>query len=195
MSRYAPFRQKNARLRSVSYTHLKTIYLTFQEYFERLGADPKRWGKPFAALLGAYRAQLELGIAAIGGKDSMSGSFNELDVPPTLTSFAVAIVEADKVVSQELKKAGTKLVLLPLHRDNDDMPDFDRLKPMYDKVHSLIADNKVLSSCTVKSHGLAEVLAKMAFGNMIGIDIDEMCIRDRYETRHTGADNSKMHEA
>ena len=156
----------------------KTIYLTFQEYFERLGTDPKRWGKPFAALLGAYRTQLELGIAAIGGKDSMSGSFNELDVPPTLTSFAVAAVKADAVVSQELKKAGTKLVLLPLHRDDDDMPDFDRLKAMYDKVHALIADKKVLSSCTVKSHGLAEALAKMAFGNMIGIDIDGALTND-----------------
>ena len=89
----------------------KKIYLTFQEYFERLGTDPKRWGKPFASLLGAYKTQLALGIAAIGGKDSMSGSFNDLDVPPTLTSFAVAPVKADKVISQEIKKAGSKLVL------------------------------------------------------------------------------------
>ena len=101
----------------------KTIYLTFQEYFERLGTDPKRWGKPFAALLGAYTAQLELGIAAIGGKDSMSGSFNELDVPPTLTSFAVAPVKADKVISQEIKKAGSKLVLFSVKRDENDLPD------------------------------------------------------------------------
>ncbi len=149
----------------------KKIYLTFQEYFERLGNDPKRWGKPFAALLGAYRVQLELGIAAIGGKDSMSGSFNELDVPPTLTSFAVAPAKADKVISQELKKSGTKLVMYSLSRDEKDMPDFDKLKVMYDTVYSLIQENKVLSSCTVKSHGICETVSKMAFGNMIGVEL------------------------
>ena len=150
----------------------KKIYLTFQEYFERLGTDPKRWGKPFAALLGAYKTQLELGIAAIGGKDSMSGSFNELDVPPTLTSFAVAPVKADKVISQELKKAGTKLVMFELKRDENDLPVFDELKAMYDKVHALISEGTVLSSCVVKGFGLAEVLSKMAFGNMIGIKLN-----------------------
>ena len=149
----------------------KKIYLTFQEYFERLGNDPKRWGKPFAALLGAYRVQLELGIAAIGGKDSMSGSFNELDVPPTLTSFAVAPAKADKVISQELKKSGTKLVMYKLSRDEKDMPDFDKLKAMYEAVYSLIQDNKVLSSCTVKSHGVCETVSKMTFGNMIGVEL------------------------
>ncbi|MBQ8636776.1 MAG: phosphoribosylformylglycinamidine synthase [Clostridia bacterium] len=156
----------------------KKIYLTFQEYFERLGNNPKRWGKPFAALLGAYRTQLELGIAAIGGKDSMSGSFNELDVPPTLTSFAVAPVKADKVISQEIKKAGSKLVLYTLKRDDNDMPDFDELKTMYEKVHTLIESGKVLSSCTVKSHGLCEVVSKMAFGNMIGIELNANVTND-----------------
>ena len=156
----------------------KKIYLTFQEYFERLGNNPKRWGKPFTALLGAYRTQLELGIAAIGGKDSMSGSFNELDVPPTLTSFAVAPVKADKVISQEIKKAGTKLVLYTLKRDANDMPDFDALKAMYEKVHSLIEEGKVLSSCTVKSHGLCEVVSKMAFGNMIGVKLSDTVTND-----------------
>ena len=156
----------------------KKIYLTFQEYFERLGTDPKRWGKPFAALLGAYRAQLELGIAAIGGKDSMSGSFNELDVPPTLTSFAVAPIKADKAVSQEIKKANSKLVMLTVKRDENDMPVFDELKAMYDTVHSLIAENKVLSSCVIKGYGLAEVLSKMAFGNMIGIAVEDNISND-----------------
>lgn len=151
----------------------KKIYLTFQEYFERLGTDPKRWGKPFASLLGAYRAQLELGIAAIGGKDSMSGSFNELDVPPTLTSFAVAPVKADKVISQEIKKSGTKLVMFSVMRDENDLPDFDALKKIYDKVHEMITRGEVLSSCTVKGHGLAETLSAMAFGNMIGIRLSE----------------------
>ena len=124
----------------------KKIYLTFQEYFERLGTDPKRWGKPFASLLGAYKTQLALGIAAIGGKDSMSGSFNDLDVPPTLTSFAVAPVKADKVISQEIKKAGSKLVMFTVKRDENDLPKFDELKKMYDTVHQLILDGKVLSA-------------------------------------------------
>ena len=154
------------------------IYLTFQEYFEKLGTDPKRWGKPFAALLGAYVTQLELGIAAIGGKDSMSGSFNELDVPPTLTSFAVAPVRADKVVSQELKKAGTKLVMFNLERDENDLPDFDALKAMYNKVHSLITDGKVLSASVVKGYGLCETVSKMAFGNMIGVEFDKNVTND-----------------
>lgn len=154
----------------------KKIYLTFQEYFERLGTDPKRWGKPFAALLGAYRTQLEFGIAAIGGKDSMSGSFNDLDVPPTLTSFAVAPVKADKVISQEFKKAGSTVIAFTVKRDENDLPDFDYLKKMYDTVHWLISEDKVLSSSVVKGFGLAETVSKMAFGNMIGFkfaDIDK----------------------
>lgn len=156
----------------------KKIYLTFQEYFERLGTDPKRWGKPFAALLGAYQTQLELGIAAIGGKDSMSGSFNELDVPPTLTSFAVAPVKADKVISQELKKTDSTLVLFTVKRDENDLPDFEQLKSMYDTVHALIQSGKVLSSCVVKGFGLAETLSKMAFGNKIGIQLNDNISND-----------------
>ncbi len=156
----------------------KKIYLTFQEYFERLGTDPKRWGKPFSALLGAYRTQLELGIAAIGGKDSMSGSFNELDVPPTLTSFAVAPVKADKVVSQEIKKSGSRLVMFTVKRDENDLPDFDALKQMYDKVHTFIEDGKVLSASVVKGYGLAETVSKMAFGNMIGVEFDKDITND-----------------
>jgi phosphoribosylformylglycinamidine synthase len=151
----------------------KSIYLTFQEYFERLGNDPQRWGKPFAALLGAYKTQLALGIAAIGGKDSMSGSFNELDVPPTLTSFAVAPMQADKVVSAELKRTDSKLVMFKVKRDENDLPDFDALKNMYEKVHTLIEEGKVLSSAVVKGFGLCEVISKMAFGNMIGVKLDD----------------------
>ena len=156
----------------------KKIYLTFQEYFERLGTDPKRWGKPFAALLGAYKTQLALGLASIGGKDSMSGSFNELDVPPTLTSFAVAPLKADKVISQELKKAGTKLVMFTLKRDENDLPDFDALKKMYDRVHELISEGKVLSTSVVKGFGLCETVSKMAFGNMIGVEFDKAVTND-----------------
>ncbi len=156
----------------------KKIYLTFQEYFERLGTDPKRWGKPFASLLGAYRTQLELGIASIGGKDSMSGSFNDLDVPPTLTSFAVAPIKADKVISQEIKKAGSKLVMFTVKRDENDLPKFDELKAMYDTVHKLITDGKVLSASVVKGYGLAETVSKMAFGNMIGVEFDKKITND-----------------
>ena len=156
----------------------KKIYLTFQEYFERLGKDPKRWGKPFAALLGAYMTQLELGIAAIGGKDSMSGSFNDLDVPPTLTSFAVAPLKADKVVSTELKRTDSKLIMLTVERDDNDLPVFDKLKEMYEKVHKLICDGKVLSSSVVKGFGLCETISKMAFGNMTGVEFDKNITAD-----------------
>ncbi len=151
----------------------RTIYLTFQEYFERLGSDPKRWGKPFAALLGAYQTQLALGIAAIGGKDSMSGSFNDLDVPPTLTSFAVAPVAADKVVSQELKRCDSKLLLFKLKRDENDLPDFAAVKVMYRELFSLVQDGKVRAASVVKGFGLAETVAKMAFGNGIGVQLTE----------------------
>ena len=151
----------------------KTIYLTFQEYFERLGTDPKRWGKPFAALLGAYKAQLALGIAAIGGKDSMSGSFNELDVPPTLTSFAVAPAKADKVISQEFRGTDSTVVLLPLKMDDNQLPDWDALKKMYETVHELEQKGCVLSATAVKGFGLAEVISKSAFGNMIGFKFAE----------------------
>ena len=149
----------------------KTVYLTFQEYFEKLGTDPKRWGKPFAALLGAYKAQLALNIAAIGGKDSMSGSFNELDVPPTLTSFAVAPAKADKVISQEYGRAGAKLVYFPVVMDENELPDFDKLKAMYETIHA--ARDKIISATVVKGFGLAEVVAKSAFGNMIGAKLDD----------------------
>ncbi len=156
----------------------KKIYLTFQEYFERLGSDKKRWGKPFSALLGAYRTQLALGIAAIGGKDSMSGSFNELDVPPTLTSFAVAVEDVKNITSQEIKKSGSKLVLFTLERDGNDMPDFEKLKKMYEQIHKLITDGKVLSASVVKGFGLAETISKMTFGNKIGVTFDSEITSD-----------------
>lgn len=151
----------------------KTIYLTFQEYFERLGSDKKRWGKPFASLLGAYKAQLALNIASIGGKDSMSGSFEDLDVPPTLTSFAVAPAKADKVFSQEFKKPGSKLVYFALEMDENELPDYDKLKAMYDTVHKAEMSGKVISATAVKGYGLAEVIAKSAFGNMLGVELNE----------------------
>ncbi len=173
----------------------KKIYLTFQEYFERLGTDKTRWGKPFAALLGAYRTQLALGIAAIGGKDSMSGSFNGLDVPPTLVSFTAAAMDADKVISQEIKKSGTKLVLMRLKQDENELPDFSALKEMYERVHQLIMEGKVLSASVVKGHGLAETVSKMAFGNKIGVRFDQKITNDLLFFAPIGSIVLEMEEA
>ncbi|MBQ4516334.1 MAG: phosphoribosylformylglycinamidine synthase [Clostridia bacterium] len=151
----------------------KNIYLTFQEYFEKLGADSKRWGKPLAALLGGYWAQSSLKLAAIGGKDSMSGSFNDMDVPPTLVSFAVDPVKADKVISGELKNTDSDLYMLKVKRTDDDMPDFDALTKMYEMVYNMAEEGKILSAYTVRAGGLAEAISKMAFGNKIGVSLND----------------------
>ncbi len=148
------------------------IYLTLQEYFEKLGNTPSRWGKPFVALLGAFVAQSKLKLAAIGGKDSMSGSFIDLDVPPTLVSFAINTVNASKAVSSEFKKSGSKVVWVKVKKDNDFMPDFDALTKNYTEIHKLITDGKVLSSSVVCGGGLCEAISKMCFGNMIGFEFD-----------------------
>ena len=146
----------------------KKAWFTLQEYFEKLKGMPERWGKPFAALLGAYLAQKELGIVAIGGKDSMSGSYNDLDVPPTLVSFCVGTVDITKVVSNEFKKAESKVVILKSKMDNDYMPDFKYLKENFELVHKLINEGEALSVSTVKNGGLSDVISKMCFGNKIG---------------------------
>lgn len=149
------------------------VRLTLQEYFEKLGKDAKRWGKPLSALLGAYYAQVKLGTAAIGGKDSMSGSFMELDVPPTLVSFAVDTVNVNKVVSNEFKAAGNKVVILTLGLDENYLPDFKELDKIYSRVHKLANDNMILSASSVREGGIAEIINKMAFGNMIGFDFQK----------------------
>ncbi len=149
----------------------KESWLTLQEYFEKLGTDSKRWGKPFSALLGTYLVQEKLGIASIGGKDSMSGSYNELDVPPTVVSFSVSTVDINKVVSSEFKKAGSKIVLLRSKMDPDFLPDFEDLKENYEIVHNLIEQGKVLSIGTVRNGGLADVLTKACMGNKLGLKI------------------------
>lgn len=146
----------------------KKAWLTLQEFFEKLGNNPERWGKPFSALLGAYYVQEKLNIVAIGGKDSMSGSYNELDVPPTLVSFAVGTVNIEKVVSNEFKKAGSKVVLLQTKLAEDYMLDFEDLKANYDLVHSLIESGKVLSISTIRHGGMAESISKACFGNKLG---------------------------
>jgi len=143
-------------------------YLTFQEYFERLGDDPERWGKPLAALLGAFVAQKNFGVAAIGGKDSMSGTFENIHVPPTLVSFAVAVVDAAQVISPEFKAAGHKVYLVECKRDSDGIPDFDALKKNFARVHELICAGKIVAASSLQAGGIAEAVAKMSIGNDIG---------------------------
>ena len=150
------------------------VYLTFQEYFERLGKDPSRWGKPLAALLGAFKAQKELGVASIGGKDSMSGSFEQLDVPPTLVSFAVTTGKTDDVVSPELKTAGNKLVLLTCDKDENGLPKTDALIKLFDKVTNLLRSKKAVSCYTLGMGGVAEAVMKMSFGNMLGVKLNPL---------------------
>lgn len=145
------------------------VYLTFQEYFERLRTDPERWGKPFAALLGAFTAQIGLGAAAIGGKDSMSGSFNELDVPPTLVSFAITAEKAGKVLTPEFKGEGHRVYLFKA----PGYQDLDGTKDMFRKVHALAQDGKLLSGWSITAGGIAEGIFKMSLGNMVGFQLAE----------------------
>ena len=144
------------------------VYLTFQEYFEKLGKDAKRWGKPLAALLGAFKAQMELGIGSIGGKDSMSGSFEQLDVPPTLVSFAITTEKVGDIVSPEFKKAGNKVVLIAPECDANGLPVTASLFAVFDKVTELLRSGKAVSCYTPGMGGIAEAVMKMAFGNSLG---------------------------
>ena len=156
------------------------VYLTFQEYFEKPGTDGRRWGKPLSALLGAFKAQMELGVGSIGGKDSMSGSFEKLDVPPTLVSFAVTTDKADDVISPEFKAAGHKAVLLHPEYDPDGLPVTDSLLNIYNKVTALMREGKVYAAYTPGIGGIAEAVMKMSFGNGLGfvfgdsLSIDEL---------------------
>ncbi|MDF2520109.1 MAG: phosphoribosylformylglycinamidine synthase, partial [Clostridia bacterium] len=149
------------------------LRLTLQEYFEKLGKNPEKWGKPLSALLGAYYAQAMLGIPAIGGKDSMSGTFKELNVPPTVVAFAVGTMDADKAVSPEFKCTDSHVVMLCAARDQHEMPDFEQLKNNLDRVRTLIGQGRILSASVVKHGGAAAALSKMCFGNKIGMQIDE----------------------
>jgi len=148
----------------------KSTWFSFQEYFERLGNNPERWGKPFSALLGAYYAQSKFERAAIGGKDSMSGTFNDIDVPPTLISFAVDTMDAGSTISPEFKKAGNQVVYLPVEKDEHNLPVFESLLKNYETVTKLISEKKVISAHTVKAKGIAEAVSKMTFGNRIGFE-------------------------
>ena len=148
----------------------RKVRLTLQEFFEKLGKNPERWGKPFAALLGAYQAQVDLGIPAIGGKDSMSGSFGNLDVPPTLVAFAVGIEKAKNIISAEFKKVGSKLVLLMAEKNEDFTLKVNQYKRNLERLYELILEGKVISASSVKFGGVAETISKMAFGNKIGVE-------------------------
>ena len=156
-----------------------TTRLTFQEYFEKLGIDPKKWGKPFSALLGAYYAQNKLGIPAIGGKDSMSGTFKDINVPPTLVSFAVDTVDASKVISSDFKKSNSQVVMLYTEKGENDILDFEKFKANMDKVRSLIHRGNVLSTYAVGFAGIGEAISKMSFGNKIGFEFSKEAV-DRF---------------
>lgn len=146
----------------------KKIRFTFQEYFKRMTEDSKRWGEPMAALLGAYDAQIKLGLPSIGGKDSMSGTFNDIDVPPTLCSFAVDVAKLSDVVTNELKEAGSRLVKFVIRRDEYDLPDFAFIMGQYEKITKLMRDGVILSAHALDGNGIADAVAKMAFGNKLG---------------------------
>lgn len=148
--------------------------LTFQEYFERLGKNPSRWGKPFAALLGAYKAQEDLKIPSIGGKDSMSGTFDDIDVPPSLVSFAVGYEKADRVISPEFKEKNSKLVLLTVEKLENGLIDMDKFKKNMEIVYGLIGDKKIISASSTKMGGVSESLTKMALGNKIGCEFTNL---------------------
>ena len=150
----------------------KKIRFTFQEYFRRMTEDPKRWSQPFAALLGAYDAQMGFGLPSIGGKDSMSGTFNDLDVPNTLVSFAVDTGSYNDIITPEFKKAGNKIVLFEIERDEYDLPVYSQVMALYNAVAKAIADKAVVSAYTLNAKGIAEAVSKMAFGNKLGVRIN-----------------------
>ena len=158
------------------------IRFTFQEYFRRMSEDPKRWSQPFAALLGAYDAQIGFGLASIGGKDSMSGTFNDIDVPPTLVSFAVDVAKESDVVTPELKKAGDVLIRFSVERDEFDMPNYQDTLEMFNTVHSLVKTGKVKAAYTLDAKGIAVNVAKMAFGNGLGVDFStDLDLKELFE--------------
>ena len=164
--------------------YYKKARLTLQEYFERLGKDEIKWGKPFAALLGAYQAQVDIGIPAIGGKDSMSGTFEDLDVPPSLVAFAVDIAKAKDIISQEFKSTGSNIVLLMAKKNEDMSLRVEEFKNNLDRLHKLILEKKVISASSIKFGGLAEALTKMSLGNKIGVDIENISKKELFELNY-----------
>ena len=149
----------------------RKVRFTFQEYFRRMTKDPSRWSQPFAALLGAYDAQIGFGLPSIGGKDSMSGTFNDIDVPPTLVSFAVDVAHEKNIITPELKKAGNLLVKFTLEKDEYALPVYEKVMALYDAVAGMIADGVIVSAYTLDAYGVAAAVSKMAFGNGLGVRI------------------------
>ena len=156
----------------------KKVRFTFQEYFRRMSEDPKRWSQPFAALLGAYNAQIGFGLPSIGGKDSMSGTFNEIDVPPTLVSFAVDVAKEKDVITPELKAAGNQLVLFNIEKDKYDLPVYVQVMKLYDAIHEMIQKGAIISAYALDGKGLAAAVSKMAFGNKLGVTIADEVTSD-----------------
>ncbi len=150
----------------------KKIRFTFQEYFRRMTEDPTRWSQPFSALLGAYSAQMGFGLPSIGGKDSMSGTFNDIDVPPTLVSFAVDISDKQHVLTPEFKRPGSKIVVFNIEKDQYDLPVYSQVMDGYEKLYKDMEDGTIISAYAVEGHGLAEAVGKMAFGNKLGVKIE-----------------------
>ena len=160
----------------------KKIRFTFQEYFRRMTSDPERWSQPFAALLGAYDAQIGYGLPSIGGKDSMSGTFNDIDVPPTLVSFAVDVAKDSDVITPELKTAGNSLVQFSIEKDDYDIPVYEKVMELYDSISGLMKKGIIVSAYALDSNGLAVALSKMAFGNGLGVAVDkEVPLRALFE--------------
>lgn len=150
----------------------RKIRFTFQEYFRRMTEDPKRWSQPFAALLGAYQAQMGFGLPSIGGKDSMSGTFQNIDVPPTLVSFAVDMAVEKDIITPELKQAGNKLVWLRIERDGYDLPVYEKVMEQYGRFAEDICNGKIVSAYALDRHGILAAVSKMAFGNQLGVKIE-----------------------
>ena len=151
----------------------KKIRFTFQEYFRRMNFDPERWSQPFAALLGAYDAQLGFGLPSIGGKDSMSGTFNNIDVPPTLVSFAVDVAKEKDIITPEFKTPGDSIVLFEIERDEYDLPVYDKVMKLYDEIHELIGKGVIKAAYSVDAKGVVAAISKMAFGNKLGIKVND----------------------
>ena len=156
----------------------RKIRFTFQEYFRRMSEEPKRWSQPFAALLGAYSAQMGFGLPSIGGKDSMSGTFNDIDVPPTLVSFAVDVAREKDVITPEFKKAGNKIMLFEVERDEYDLPVYEQVMKLYDQIHGYIQNGAIVSAYALDGKGVAAAVSKMAFGNKLGVNMDEAACKN-----------------
>jgi phosphoribosylformylglycinamidine synthase len=158
------------------------IRFTFQEYFRRMSEEPSRWSQPFSALLGAYDAQIGYGLPSIGGKDSMSGTFNDIDVPPTLVSFAVDVAKKQDIITPELKNVGDKLVVFKLPKNEYDLPEYDKVMELYSGVAKLIADRVIVAAYALDSNGIVASAAKMSFGNKLGVEFSsELSVKELFE--------------